>query len=111
MNSVVLHHLRLIVTVASTGLRNPFVKFKTKGKLIHRSQTFCKSLNPRWVETFSVRIKPSPVGGAVAAAAGDVTSRRPLTSVRVVVRDNNFGQFNEYMGEAEIDTSQLMPNE
>jgi Ca2+-dependent lipid-binding protein len=92
------------------GLRNPYVKFKVDGKLKHRSQIFYKSLNPRWAETFNVRITSSSAA-AVDDRAFNVTSRHRLASVRVVVRDHSFGQFHEYMGETEIDTNQLMPNE
>lgn len=35
------------------GLSDPYVKFKSCGRLIHKSKTVYKNLNPTWDETFT----------------------------------------------------------
>lgn len=35
------------------GLSDPYVKFKICGRLIHKSKTVYKNLNPTWDETFT----------------------------------------------------------
>ena len=98
-------------TFGSSGLSNPYVKFKLKNKLVHRTRTVYKNINPRWSETFSVRIRSSP-SAASYSDINDMTScqSRQLPSLRVIVRDHNFAQLDDYMGEGQLELNTLVPN-
>lgn len=39
------------------GTSDPYVKFKVGGKLVHKSKTVYKDLNPTWDETFTLGIE------------------------------------------------------
>ena len=75
-----------------SGNSDPYVKVKMGEKLIYRSRVVYKSLNPRWMESFSVSIP----------------SRN--TALRFIVRDYNVASTDVYMGEAAIQPSQLEPD-
>lgn len=40
-----------------SGTSDPYVKFKLNGRLLHKSKTVHKDLNPVWDETFVVAIE------------------------------------------------------
>ena len=118
-NEIVLHWDSFtIVVIIWIGFSNPYVVFKVKNKLVHRSCTLYKNLNPRWAETFSYRFHSMPitknggkdVGGRKKSSNG-VTSYRRLVQLRIIVRNHIVGQRDEYMGEALLDTNNLTLNE
>lgn len=41
----------------STGLSDPYVKFKVGGRLLHKSRTIHRDLNPVWDEVFIVPVE------------------------------------------------------
>lgn len=43
----------LFTYIIFLGLSDPYVKFKMNGRLVYKSKTVYKSLNPTWDETFT----------------------------------------------------------
>lgn len=47
----------LLSFVPAAGLSDPYVKFKVGGRLLHKSRTIHRDLNPVWDEVFIVPIE------------------------------------------------------
>ena len=76
-----------------SGTSDPYVKFKLGNKVVCKSKTVFKNLNPQWKETFHLLIE-------------DLF--RPL---QLQVYDYDRGRFDDPMGSAEIDMATLDLNE
>ncbi|KAG7170820.1 Multiple C2 and transmembrane domain-containing protein-like 2 [Homarus americanus] len=74
---------------ARAGTSDPYVKFKVQGKLVHKSKTVYKDLNPIWDESFTVAIED------------------PFEPVVVKVFDYDWGLQDDFMGLASIDLATL----
>lgn len=46
-----------LVAMDKNGTSDPYVKFKLSGRLLHKSKTVHRDLNPVWDETFVVPIE------------------------------------------------------
>lgn len=46
-----------LVAMDKSGTSDPYVKFKVGGRMLYKSKTVHKELNPRWDETFIVPIE------------------------------------------------------
>lgn len=75
------------------GTSDPYVKFKIGGKMLYKTKTIYKNLNPQWNETFNLLIE-------------DIF--RP---VHMEVFDYDRGRFDDPMGTADIDLSVIDINE
>lgn len=71
------------------GTSDPYVKFKSNGRLLHKSKTVHKDLNPVWDETFVVGIED------------------PFQSIQIKVFDYDWGLQDDFMGSACIDLTTL----
>ncbi|XP_025076641.1 multiple C2 and transmembrane domain-containing protein 1-like isoform X4 [Pomacea canaliculata] len=78
-----------LVVRDSCGTSDPYVKFKVGGKQVYKSRIVYKNLNPRWDETFTIPVD-------------DV--QKP---VNVKVFDHDRALYDDPMGSADIDLSQL----
>nr|XP_053641514.1 multiple C2 and transmembrane domain-containing protein-like isoform X3 [Cherax quadricarinatus] len=74
---------------ARAGTSDPYVKFKVQGKLVYKSKTVYKDLNPSWDESFTVAIED------------------PFEPVMVKVFDYDWGLQDDFMGLASIDLTTL----
>lgn len=61
------------------GTSDPYVKFKLNGRLLYKSKTVHKDLNPVWDETFIVPIED------------------PFQSIQIKVFDYDFGLQDDFM--------------
>lgn len=71
------------------GTSDPYVKFKSNGRLLHKSKTVHKDLNPVWDETFVVGIED------------------PFLGIQIKVFDYDWGLQDDFMGSACIDLTTL----
>lgn len=71
------------------GTSDPYVKFKLNGRLLHKSKTVHKDLNPVWDETFIVPIED------------------PFQSIQIKVFDYDWGLQDDFMGSALLDLTTL----
>ncbi|XP_066982958.1 multiple C2 and transmembrane domain-containing protein isoform X19 [Macrobrachium rosenbergii] len=71
------------------GTSDPYVKFKVCGKLVYKSKTVYKDLNPTWDETFTIAIEDA------------------FEPVVVKVFDYDWGLQDDFMGLASIDLTTL----
>lgn len=71
------------------GTSDPYVKFKLNGRLLHKSKTVHKDLNPVWDETFIVPIED------------------PFQSIQIKVFDYDWGLQDDFMGSALLDLTAL----
>lgn len=71
------------------GTSDPYVKFKLNGRLLHKSKTVHKDLNPVWDETFIVAIED------------------PFQSIQIKVFDYDWGLQDDFMGSALLDLTTL----
>ncbi|XP_065369940.1 multiple C2 and transmembrane domain-containing protein isoform X1 [Calliphora vicina] len=78
-----------LVAMDKNGLSDPYVKFKMGGRLLHKSRTIHRDLNPVWDEVFVVPIED------------------PFEPVVVKVFDYDWGLQDDFMGSAKIDLTQL----
>lgn len=78
-----------LVARDSCGTSDPYVKFKMSGKLVYKSKTVHKNLNPDWNERFIIPVE-------------DVF--QPL---QVKVFDYDWGLQDDFMGSASFDLSNL----
>ncbi|XP_042872234.1 multiple C2 and transmembrane domain-containing protein-like isoform X5 [Penaeus japonicus] len=74
---------------ARAGTSDPYVKFKVSGKLVYKSKTVYKDLNPTWDESFTIGIED------------------PFEPVSVKVFDYDWGLQDDFMGLAHIDLTTL----
>nr|XP_053641516.1 multiple C2 and transmembrane domain-containing protein-like isoform X5 [Cherax quadricarinatus] len=78
-----------LVARDACGTSDPYVKFKVQGKLVYKSKTVYKDLNPSWDESFTVAIED------------------PFEPVMVKVFDYDWGLQDDFMGLASIDLTTL----
>ena len=78
----------LVIRDAS-GTSDPYVKFKYKGKLVYKSNTIMKDLNPVWDESFQILIED------------------PTSPLELEVFDYDRFAMDDFMGTAEVDLAQL----
>ncbi|XP_076054770.1 multiple C2 domain and transmembrane region protein isoform X2 [Oratosquilla oratoria] len=71
------------------GTSDPYVKFKVGGKMLYKSKTIYKDLNPSWDETFTIPIED------------------PFEPVHIKVFDYDWGLQDDFMGMASIDLTTL----
>uniref|UniRef100_A0A646QG56 Multiple C2 and transmembrane domain-containing protein 1 n=1 Tax=Hemiscolopendra marginata TaxID=943146 RepID=A0A646QG56_9MYRI len=76
----------------SCGTSDPYVKFKVGGRLLYKSKTINKNLNPEWDEHFTLPIE-------------DV-----FQPIHVKVFDYDFGLQDDFMGSAYLDLTTLETN-
>ncbi|XP_034104890.1 multiple C2 and transmembrane domain-containing protein isoform X2 [Drosophila nasuta] len=78
-----------LVAMDKNGLSDPYVKFKVGGRLLHKSRTIHRDLNPVWDEVFIVPVED------------------PFQPIIVKVFDYDWGLQDDFMGSAKIDLTQL----
>ncbi|XP_043645509.1 multiple C2 and transmembrane domain-containing protein isoform X1 [Drosophila teissieri] len=78
-----------LVAMDKNGLSDPYVKFKVGGRLLHKSRTIHRDLNPVWDEVFIVPIED------------------PFQPIIVKVFDYDWGLQDDFMGSAKLDLTQL----
>ncbi|XP_017460634.1 PREDICTED: multiple C2 and transmembrane domain-containing protein 1-like, partial [Rhagoletis zephyria] len=78
-----------LMAMDKNGLSDPYVKFKVGGRLLHKSRTIHRDLNPVWDEVFIVPIED------------------PFLPINVKVFDYDWGLQDDFMGSAQIDLTQL----
>ncbi|XP_017839144.1 multiple C2 and transmembrane domain-containing protein isoform X2 [Drosophila busckii] len=78
-----------LVAMDKNGLSDPYVKFKVGGRLLHKSRTIHRELNPVWDEVFIVPVED------------------PFQPIIVKVFDYDWGLQDDFMGSAKIDLTQL----
>lgn len=78
-----------LVARDACGTSDPYVKFKVSGKLVYKSKTVYKDLNPTWDESFTIGIED------------------PFEPVSVKVFDYDWGLQDDFMGLAVIDLTTL----
>lgn len=71
------------------GTSDPYVKFKLNGRLLHKSKTVHKDLNPVWNEEFTVPIED------------------PFQSIQIKVFDYDWGLQDDFIGSALLDLTAL----
>lgn len=77
------------ISLLSPGTSDPYVKFKLNGRLLHKSKTVHRDLNPVWDETFVVPIED------------------PFQSIHIKVFDYDWGLQDDFMGSAELHLTSL----
>ncbi|XP_031349348.1 multiple C2 and transmembrane domain-containing protein isoform X3 [Photinus pyralis] len=85
-------HLRKgqgLVAMDKNGTSDPYVKFKCGGKLIYKSKTVYRDLNPVWDESFTTPIED------------------PFVPIQIKVFDYDWGLQDDFMGAATLDLSTL----
>lgn len=91
----VLIHLREgcnLIAKDSCGTSDPYVKFKVGGRLLYKSKTINKNLNPEWDEQFTIPVE-------------DV-----FQPIHVKVFDYDWGLQDDFMGSAYLDLATLETN-
>ncbi|XP_039954428.1 multiple C2 and transmembrane domain-containing protein isoform X1 [Bactrocera tryoni] len=78
-----------LMAMDKNGLSDPYVKFKVGGRLLHKSRTIHRDLNPVWDEVFIVPIED------------------PFLPINVKVFDYDWGLQDDFMGSAQIDLTTL----
>lgn len=68
-----------------SGTSDPYVKFKMNGRLLHKSKTVHRDLNPIWDESFSAPIED------------------PFQIIFIKVFDYDWGLQDDFMGAAKLD--------
>ncbi|CAH0552190.1 unnamed protein product [Brassicogethes aeneus] len=85
-------HLRRghrLVAMDKNGLSDPYVKFKCGGRLVYKSRTVYRDLNPLWDESFTVPIED------------------PFLPISIKVFDYDWGLQDDFMGSATLDLTAL----
>ncbi|CAG9762330.1 unnamed protein product [Ceutorhynchus assimilis] len=78
-----------LVAMDKNGLSDPYVKFKIGGRLIYKSRTIYRDLNPVWDESFTVPIED------------------PFLPISIKVFDYDWGLQDDFMGCATLDLTTL----
>ncbi|XP_060536438.1 multiple C2 and transmembrane domain-containing protein isoform X3 [Cylas formicarius] len=78
-----------LVAMDKNGLSDPYVKFKCGGRLVYKSRTIYRDLNPVWDESFTVPIED------------------PFLPIYIKVFDYDWGLQDDFMGSAVLDLSTL----
>lgn len=79
----------MIYRFIAPGTSDPYVKFKMNGRLLHKSKTVHRDLNPIWDESFSVPIED------------------PFQVIQIKVFDYDWGLQDDFMGAAKLDLTTL----
>ncbi|XP_058790491.1 multiple C2 and transmembrane domain-containing protein isoform X2 [Phymastichus coffea] len=85
-------HLRRganLVAMDRCGFSDPYVKIKCSGRLLHKSRTVYRELNPVWDESISLPIED------------------PFQPLNFKVFDYDWGLQDDFMGAAQLDLTQL----
>lgn len=82
-----------LVAMDKNGTSDPYVKFKMNGRLLYKSRTLHRDLNPCWDETFVLPIED------------------PFQIVNIKVFDYDWGLQDDFMGSAELDLTSLELNQ
>ncbi|XP_066262384.1 multiple C2 and transmembrane domain-containing protein isoform X2 [Euwallacea similis] len=80
---------RGLIAMDKNGLSDPYVKFKIGGRLIYKSRTIYRELNPMWDESFTVPIED------------------PFLPISIKVFDYDWGLQDDFMGSAFLDLTTL----
>lgn len=78
-----------LLAMDKNGSSDPYVKFKMNGRLLHKSKTVHKDLNPVWDETFTVPVED------------------PFQSIHIKVFDYDWGLQDDFMGSAQLNLTSL----
>lgn len=78
-----------LVAMDKNGTSDPYVKFKLGGRLLHKSRTVHRDLNPVWDETFVVPIED------------------PFQPINIKVFDYDWGLQDDFMGSVKLDLTTL----
>ncbi|KAL1493655.1 hypothetical protein ABEB36_009354 [Hypothenemus hampei] len=78
-----------LVAMDKNGLSDPYVKFKIGGRLVYKSRTIYRDLNPIWDESFTVPIED------------------PFLPISIKVFDYDWGLQDDFMGSAILDLTTL----
>lgn len=105
-----------IFLIMFSGTSDPYVKFKLNGRLLHKSKTVHKDLNPVWDETFVVAIE-DPFQSMIEI------HEQPWTiiviiwachfyfffqiDIQIKVFDYDWGLQDDFMGSASLDLTTL----
>ncbi|XP_055612277.1 multiple C2 and transmembrane domain-containing protein isoform X2 [Uranotaenia lowii] len=81
-----------LVAMDKSGTSDPYVKFKVGGRLLFKSRTVHKDLNPVWDETFVVPVED------------------PFQPINIKVFDYDWGLQDDFMGSAKLLLSSLELN-
>ncbi|KRT85777.1 C2 domain containing protein, partial [Oryctes borbonicus] len=71
------------------GTSDPYVKFKLGGRLVYKSRTVYRDLNPTWDESFTVPIED------------------PFVPVQIKVFDYDWGLQDDFMGAGQLELTSL----
>ncbi|XP_071053382.1 multiple C2 and transmembrane domain-containing protein isoform X3 [Onthophagus taurus] len=85
-------HLRRghgLVAMDKNGTSDPYVKFKVGGRLVYKSRTVYRDLNPVWDESFTVPIED------------------PFIPIQIKVFDYDWGLQDDFMGAGSLDLVSL----
>ncbi|XKL59873.1 hypothetical protein PGB90_000889 [Kerria lacca] len=80
---------RNLVAKDKNGTSDPYVKFKINGKLVYKSKTIYRDLNPLWDESFTLPIED------------------PFVPVHIKVFDYDWGLQDDFIGSANLNVTQL----
>ncbi|KAL1114806.1 hypothetical protein AAG570_007630, partial [Ranatra chinensis] len=72
-----------------SGTSDPYVKFKVNGRLLYKSKTIYRDLNPVWDETFVLPIED------------------PFLPIHIKVFDYDWGLQDDFMGAAYLDLTKF----
>lgn len=78
-----------LVAMDKNGTSDPYVKFKLNGRMLHKSKTVHRDLNPVWDETFVVPVED------------------PFQPINIKVFDYDWGLQDDFMGTVKLDLTQL----
>ncbi|XP_062553215.1 multiple C2 and transmembrane domain-containing protein isoform X2 [Armigeres subalbatus] len=81
-----------LVAMDKSGTSDPYVKFKVGGRLLYKSKTVHKDLNPVWDETFVVPVED------------------PFQPINIKVFDYDWGLQDDFMGSAKLNLTSLELN-
>lgn len=82
-----------LAAMDKNGTSDPYVKFKMNGRLLHKSRTIHRDLNPCWDETILLPIED------------------PFHPINIKVFDYDWGLQDDFMGSAELDLTSLELNQ
>lgn len=77
------------LSINRIGTSDPYVKFKMNGRLLHKSKTVHRDLNPIWDETFAAPIED------------------PFQIIYIKVFDYDWGLQDDFMGSAKLDLTAI----
>ncbi|XP_063698220.1 multiple C2 and transmembrane domain-containing protein [Culicoides brevitarsis] len=81
---VTLKEGRGLVAMDKSGTSDPYVKFKVGGRMLYKSKTVHKDLNPKWDETFIVPVED------------------PFLPINIKVFDYDWGLQDDFMGASKL---------